>query len=212
MITFLLIASLLLHGISIFAIILLYTRQNRYKETERRIEKLQRELDEAMHSYLAEFKDQNEEISSLLSSLQKERSGGAVHNTDPIKQTAAVKKRRVNQSGATMYKQAEQNGPYVPPYMNVQDKLELTVNETQGESNADRKFEGNIGRGNGDSHASPRKNEVSEKASENRKPKVMMPWEKRAFEMKRNNYPVEAIAKELKKGKTEIELLLKFHS
>ena len=212
MITFLLIASLLLHGISLFAIILLYTRQNRYKETERRIERLQRELDEAMHSYLAEFKDQNEEISSLLSSLQKERGGKAVHNMDSVKQMEAVKESLVKPSGAARYTQAEQNGPYVPPYMNVQDKLELTVNETQGESNADREFEGNIGRGNGDSHASPKKNEVSEKASENRKTKVMMPWEKRAIEMKRNNYPVEAIAKELKKGKTEIELLLKFHS
>ena len=218
MMTFLLIVSMLLHGISIFAIILLYMRQNRYRETERRAEKLQRELDESMHAYLVAFKEQNEEISSLLSSAQKKSTGVPLQPPDPARQIAGARKSFAGPAAADIHLREPADGggkkPYTPPFMKVRDKLELTAAKDRQDLGKAGNSEAGLGREDKEDRALLKGMEheyAPEKPSARRKQRAMMPWEERAVEMNRNNYRIEEIAKELQKGKTEIELLLKFH-
>ena len=213
MMTFLLI-SVLLHGISIFAIILLYMRQNRYKEIERRAEKLQRELDESMHAYLVAFKEQNEEISSLLSSEQKKSAGMPLQTPDPARQIADARNSFARPAAADIHLRESGKKPYTPPFMNIRDKLELTAAENRRSPGAAGNSEAGLGKEDaGDRALLEGMGHVNspEKPSSRRKQRAVMPWEERAVEMSRNNYRIEEIAKELQKGKTEIELLLKFH-
>ena len=218
MMSFLLIVSMLLHGISIFAIILLYMRQNRYKETERRAEKLQRELDETMHAYLLAFKEQNEQISSLLSSEQKKSTGVPVRALDPARKTAGARNSFDRPVPADIQLREPAGGErqklYVPPFMNVRDMLELTAAENRLNPGAAGNAKAGIGKEDTEERAFLEGMETTyspDKPSARRKQRAKMAWEERAIEMNRNNYRIEEIAKELQKGKTEIELLLKFY-
>ncbi|MGG5252924.1 hypothetical protein ACQYAD_05450 [Neobacillus sp. SM06] len=60
MTTFLLLISLLLNGVAIFSIILLFTRQNRFLEVEKKQENMIKEMEELISSYLFEMKEENE--------------------------------------------------------------------------------------------------------------------------------------------------------
>lgn len=60
MTAFLLAISLLLNGIAIFLIIILYARQNRLHEVEKTQEKMAKDMEEMISSYLYEMKEENE--------------------------------------------------------------------------------------------------------------------------------------------------------
>lgn len=58
-ITFLLVISLLLNGIAIFSIIVLFTRQNRLVEVGKTQQKVKKEMEELISTYLVEMKAEN---------------------------------------------------------------------------------------------------------------------------------------------------------
>ncbi|SFA73695.1 MULTISPECIES: hypothetical protein [unclassified Bacillus (in: firmicutes)] len=69
---FLLVISLLLNGIAIFLIFILYARQNRLVQVEKKQETIIRELEDTMTSYLVEMKEENEKF---IEKLSKQRLG-----------------------------------------------------------------------------------------------------------------------------------------
>lgn len=62
MTTFLLLLSLILNAAAIFAIILLYLRQNRLVEAEKKQGKIISEIEEVFSSYLLELKEEHEKF------------------------------------------------------------------------------------------------------------------------------------------------------
>ena len=66
MTTFLLLLSLILNGAAIFEIILLYLRQNRLVEAEKKQERIINEIEEVFSAYLFELKEENDKFLELM--------------------------------------------------------------------------------------------------------------------------------------------------
>ncbi|GAE43682.1 hypothetical protein [Mesobacillus boroniphilus] len=76
MTTFLLLLSLILNGAAIFAIILLYLRQNRLVEAEKKQEKIIKEIEEVFSAYLFELKEENDKFLELMTKTRVEKQPG----------------------------------------------------------------------------------------------------------------------------------------
>lgn len=149
MTTFLWFASFVLHGISLFLIILLSLKWVKIKETEREQAELIREMETMMTTYLMQFKEENERF-------VKQITSSAVRQ----------KKRETPPS-------LREEQPSLP-IDDVVDRIELSTTTPKGEQSLDSL--------------------VSE-----------------ALKLQQQGKTIDEIAKALKRGKTEMELLLKFH-
>ncbi|MCG3083019.1 hypothetical protein JEG43_12430 [Anoxybacillus sp. LAT_35] len=149
MTTFLWFASFVLHGISLFLIILLSLKWVKIKETEREQAELIREMETMMTTYLMQFKEENERF-------VKQITSSAVRQ----------KKRETPPS-------LREEQPSLP-IDDVVDRIELSTTTPKGEQSLDSL--------------------VSE-----------------ALKLQQQGKTIDEIAKILKRGKTEMELLLKFH-
>ncbi len=149
MTTFLWFASFVLHGISLFLIILLSLKWVKIKETEREQAELIREMETMMTTYLMQFKEENERF-------VKQITSSAVRQ----------KKRETPPS-------LREEQPSLP-IDDVVDRIELSTTTPNGEESLDSL--------------------VSE-----------------ALKLQQQGKTIDEIAKILKRGKTEMELLLKFH-
>lgn len=149
MTTFLWMISFVLHGISLFLIILLSLKWIKIKETEKEQAELIREMEAMMTTYLMQFKEENERFIKQLTS-------------SPVRQ----KKKEAPPSF--------QDEQVLLPVEQVVDRIELST-------------------------TAPRKEQsVESLVSE-------------ALKLQQQGKTIEEIAKTLKRGKTEMELLLKFH-
>lgn len=196
MITFIIIGSVVLHGISLLAIIILYLRQNQYKQSEQTLYKMKVELEETIQAYLMEMKEENQAIVATLELLRDDEIG-ALNNLESdksiqkeIKRNTAPKPSLQTASNATS-KQSQHN-LYEPPYASVHDTVELTHSTVENPTQAISFSQA----------LSKQINKYKKNVSE----------EERAFQMREEGLSVEEIAKQLHKGKTEVDLLLKFHS
>ncbi|OOE01161.1 hypothetical protein BO219_11660 [Anoxybacillus kestanbolensis] len=149
MTTFLWFASFVLHGISLFLIILLSLKWVKIKETEREQAELIREMETMMTTYLMQFKEENERF-------VKQITSSAVRQ----------KKRETPPS-------LREEQPSLP-IDDVVDRIELSTTTPKGEQSLESL--------------------VSE-----------------ALKLQQQGKTIDEIAKALKRGKTEMELLLKFH-
>lgn len=149
MTTFLWFASFVLHGISLFLIILLSLKWVKIKETEREQAELIREMETMMTTYLMQFKEENERF-------VKQITSSAVRQ----------KKRETPPS-------LREEQPSLP-IDDVVDRIELSTTTPKGEQSLESL--------------------VSE-----------------AVKLQQQGKTIDEIAKILKRGKTEMELLLKFH-
>lgn len=149
MTTFLWFASFVLHGISLFLIILLSLKWVKIKETEREQAELIREMETMMTTYLMQFKEENERF---------------------VKQiTSSVVRQKKRETPPSL----REEQPSLP-IDDVVDRIELSTTTPKGEQSLDSL--------------------VSE-----------------ALKLQQQGKTIEEIAKTLKRGKTEMELLLKFH-
>ncbi|OLN22766.1 hypothetical protein BTO30_07500 [Domibacillus antri] len=73
MTTFLITISFLLHAVSLFALILLYQRQNNIKLTEQKMRQTALETEEMMTAFLMELKEENEHLLKQLSNKPPEQ-------------------------------------------------------------------------------------------------------------------------------------------
>jgi uncharacterized protein DUF6115 len=93
MTTFLLVISLLLNGIAIFSIIVLFTRQNRFLEVEKTQKKLKKEMEELISTYLVEMKAENEAFIDRFQQLKQtslSNSGQEKQPVSPVKDHQVV--------------------------------------------------------------------------------------------------------------------------
>jgi hypothetical protein len=194
MTTFLLVVSLLLNGVTIFAIIILFTRQNRLLEVEKRQETWIKDVEEIISSSLFEMKEENEafihrfqkissQTSTLISSKIPEEE---MKNVDEPFKTEMMKKtgNAIKQQAVKAYQES-----YKP---NSGNNGLLSGNNNKVE-----------------------KMIIPDATSEN-KPELTQEeiyrdlFINQVQILQKQGLSAEDIAKKLGKGRTEIELLLKF--
>jgi hypothetical protein len=193
---FLLTISLLLNGISIYFIFILYSRQNRLLEIEKTQDSFKKEIENEISAFLLEMKEENEEFINRFQQLQKappqkenltskitleQKSDLANGDTAQMDETNI---KNWEERTAKSFK-SEAVKVYQKTIANQGDNMSLEKEDMSLE-----KKQQPLGMDNEEIYRSLLLNQV----------KILL----------NQGHTIDEIAKKLNKGKTEIELLLKF--
>ncbi|GER65649.1 swarming motility protein SwrB [Weizmannia acidilactici] len=180
MVAFLLALSFLLNVLSIFAIILLYLRQNRTVQAEENYNKMVKEIEEIFAAYLLEMKEENDAF------IRKVKAARTADTGSP-RAEGSVK----------------QNEPPGADGKIAEVKSEAFVRAVAGRAYrkaAEPPLSENMEQEGQDDYLFPESPEEETSLFQ------------KVNELQKIGYNVEEIAQKLNIGRTEIELLLKFHS
>ncbi|WP_079508455.1 hypothetical protein [Mesobacillus jeotgali] len=185
MTTFLLLLSLILNAAAIFAIILLYLRQNRLVEAEKKQGKIISEIEEIFSSYLFELKEENDKFLELMANTDLRAKTSQVKSSDDavgthMDEEAGIKSQENRLGKGISYQAARQ------AYKKNSETAAIASVETK-----ETEMESILPEDPG-----PEARELS----------II----DQVVSMKTQGLTTEEIARKLDKGKTEIELLLKF--
>lgn len=154
--------------IGFYVIVLLYTKVSKFNDLEKKQQKLMAEMDDSIAAYLAELKEENERLITIIEKRQQSIHSNSKHSTTTID-------KEVNHKG-------KENGHFPKP------KIPLNVAMQSYQSYSKSTFENEV--------SMPMEVEMDERT--------------KAITMHEKGKSIEEIAKALGKGKTEVELLLKF--
>ncbi len=210
---FLLFISFVLNIIALLAIVLLYMRQNRLIQVEKKQGKMLEEMEDVISTYLLEMKEENE---IFIKKVEKIYKSGQSQKTENINIDRANKNNVMNeykhddetvdqdqQTSSVEYK--DEYSPKVLPSLN---RLNATKAYSQGFSNNINIKEESEKEA---TNLQKVQDNLDEKGTEHDTDKVEKdPFIRQVLFLKRKGLSDEQIAKALGKGKTEIELLLKF--
>lgn len=188
MTTFLLLLSLILNGAAIFAIILLYLRQNRLVEAEKKQGKIIKEIEEVFSAYLFELKEENDKFLELMTKTRvenqpgdKDMAGLEASDKEPEKDSDHIaQQKQPNRLGKGIAYHAARKA-YQQNHEPVSTDLHLAENDI-----------------------------IAVDSQENNVELKQLSFIDQVLNMKKQGLTIEEIARDLDKGKTEIELLLKF--
>ncbi|KAB7708076.1 hypothetical protein F9802_05025 [Bacillus aerolatus] len=181
MATLFILISFVLNAVSLFAIILLFTRQNRLYAVKRQQEKLVEDMEEMMAAYLLEMKEENEQF------IREFSAAGQMNSTYVREKMKTAQDEDASLSAARQPEEIQM--PISAPSMQrihaakvYQSAVSKSViKEMEGPEAADVPF-----------------------AEEDQPDHI--------FILQKQGLTVDEIAEKLKKGKTEVELALKFAS
>lgn len=174
--TFLVVISLLLHGVTIIALITLSLRVSKTKELELKQQKVAREIEDLFTTYLIEIKEENERMMNIL-----EKNGQNENSYEPNHE-----------------KKSSQKSPKVA--LNVSEDVNVNKNSEQQDAPV------------------LKQQQVDHKPIKEYKPPmpdevefIQPSLEARVFSLYDQGLSTEEIARKLDCGRTEVELMLKFH-
>ena len=195
MTTILIAVLFVLQLLSFYFIIILNTKLAKFKDLENKQERLMREMDDTISLYLAEMKDEN---NRLIQELQ------AVPIPEPeVKTTYAVQQVKKQQKEQDyQFSQTEQEKTVLAPTSHDSEPR-ILVSKNIAANAYSRQQQAGVTV----SSTSQTKDVMLQK--EEPKPETV---EQQIVQLAKQGKTAEEIAKQLQKGKTEIELLLKFHS
>jgi len=190
MTTILIAVLFFLQLLSFYFLIILNTKLAKFKDLEKKQERLMSEMDDTISVYLAEMKDENDRLIKELQNVSpSELAATSVQQTvsfETQKERASslAEVEAKNESPLSLDKDAR---IYVPKTIvaNAYSRQQQTTTTVV-------------------STPSPLKVEQKERVKE-------LTTEQQALSLAKQGKSAEEIAKQLQKGKTEIELLLKFH-
>ena len=199
--------SFILHFISLFAIVVLYLRQNRYVESEKEMKKMKTELEEVLQGYLLEMQEENKLMLVNMKSINKqsvklakseqkmEKKNSVATSEQEAISINNVTKVAASQAYDSALKNNQKSKEYIPPFEDVKDKIEVSIatNEKKSVSQKEKIKE---------DEKTPFATIIDEQVKVN----------EMAQKLAKEGYSIEEIAKKLHKGKTEVELMLKFYS
>lgn len=162
--TFLVIFSLMLHGITFMFLIYIYRQTQVSSADERQLQKTIREMEDLFQSYLLELKDENEKLIKLLNDKKQKnkRSFEEINN--------------------------------ISAETSIQEKSENHPHERTEENKDESRYD-------------PEKL-ITEDPVQYEQPS----YQSMALQLYNQGYSIEEIAQKLNKGKTEIELIVKFYT
>jgi len=195
--TIILIAVLfILQLLSFYFLIILNTKLAKFKDLEKKQERLMREMDDTISVYLAEMKDENDRLIQELQRVSKSET-----QTNAVKHEEQIERQKEQEQSPSLTKEESpvdgstklDNEPrfYVPK--------NIVANAYSRQQQTEAKTEAKV------VHSAQQPTNATKK--EEAKPLTI---EQQAVELAKQGKTAEEIAKQLQKGKTEIELLLKF--
>jgi hypothetical protein len=197
---FLLTISLLLNGISIYFIFILYSRQNRLLEVEKSQESFKKEIENEISAFLFEMKEENEEFIKRFQQLQKtplqseNPAANILHSEQKKDLPASPVSAPIDELNTKDWEVAAARSfkkQAVKVYQKtIADQEESPATEKETAKQADNQAEQHSDIDNEEIYRSLLVNQV----------KILL----------NQGFTIDDIAKKLNKGKTEIELLLKF--
>jgi hypothetical protein len=189
MTTFLLLLSLILNAAAIFAIILLYLRQNRLMEAEKKQQKIIKEIEEVFSAYLLELKEENDTFIEMV------KKTNSVYNSDasPYRQDGTADKDATSST--------EKENPNELPSRIGKGVSYHAARKAYQQSSEPVSVKEEV-----DAEALQDQPRIPVSESE----PVQLSFIDQVVKLKKQGLTIEEIARELDKGKTEIELLLKF--
>lgn len=195
MTTILIVVLFVLQLLSFYAIVILNTKLAKFQDLEKKQGHLMREMDDAISLYLAEMKDENNRLISELQAVPKSQQIVRVNPLEKVEQHRELESQRTIEKTSSI----EVNIPDFEVESRVFVPKNIAVNAYNRQQHASN---------NTANQGSPvaTLDAVSEVEQKERT------FEEQVVQLSKQGKGVEEIAKQLQKGKTEIELLLKFHS
>ncbi|MBS4189258.1 hypothetical protein KHA94_03360 [Bacillus sp. FJAT-49705] len=201
MTTFLILLSIFLNILALFAIIILFLRQNRILEVEKKQEKMFLEMEEVISAYLVQMKEDNEDFIKRLNKIDLQSTHSSLTeinksnkneeiNSDQNSLQTRIGKASVY-SAANAYKQNAKTSILRHEHENS-PLLDQTVELPSYEMNTNKEV-GKL---------------INNNSSNDFQEQSLL---SQIFHLKEQGHSEESIAKKLNKGKTEIALLLKFN-
>ena len=200
MVTALIIALFLIQLIMIFVMILLNSKISRFKDLELRQNQLIEEMDNTISVYLLEMKEENDRlIEELKSSKQSNNKSVPPSYTQTTLQKEATK----IQEKKDAIQPSNTSNPGDVPDM---DSPRVFV-PVQRAANAYTKQKANV-----IEEALDEQGELLVKTEEPKPVQKEETYEQKVVALYKEGKTVEEIAKKMQRGKTEIELFIKFHA
>lgn len=203
MITGIIIALFIIQLITIFVIILLNSKLSKFKDLEIRQNQLIREMDDAISLYLVEMKEENDRL--IMELQQTTGKMNAPQVTKPLSSVGVEappeQKTNMDQNEQVSLSTEEVSGleirPYIPKTMATNAYIKQKVQSAEEELQVE--LEPNKQR--------PIEQEVVTEVSQKE-----LTYEEQVISFHKAGMGIEEIAKALQRGKTEIELLIRFHA
>lgn len=193
--TIILIAVLfILQLLSFYFLIILNTKLAKFKDLEKKQERLMREMDDTISIYLADMKDENDRLIQELQRVSKSEIQNAVKQKEQEPPPSLTKEESTVDGSVSL-----DNEPRVYVPKNIVANAYSRQQQT-GAKNDANKTEAKVAQSAQQPTDATKKEEAKS-----------LTIEQQAVELAKQGKTAEEIAKQLQKGKTEIELLLKFH-
>ena len=180
LITFLLILSITLNMLAFFFIVLLYIRQNRFVHIEKQQRQVTEQMEEVISAFIAEVKEENDQF---IAKFQK------------IEEQQAKANQVEKQKGISYQMPSEKNRGNIPKALLNKQMVRAYQSTAKTKQQPEEKITENL------------LDVVEAAEAKEEKEKTLLD---QAVELQKQGKKLEEIAKILNKGKTEIELLLKF--
>lgn len=194
MTAFLLAISMLLNIVALLAIILLYMRQNKLMDTEKRQEKVLVEMEEVISSYLIQMKEENDDFISKFSKINEKSDPSVNEKSIPVhmdrkkdQDTAKADEKTMRAARVSIHqatKAYKQNSRVPEEKLIEKESLSSLLEEAESVKPID--------------------------SSQSYKEEIPPSINDQVLILNKKGMSAEDIAKKLGKGKTEVELLLKF--
>lgn len=210
MTTFLLLISLLLNGVAIFFIIILFTRQNRFSEVENKQEKMMKEMEEIISSYLYQMKEENEDFLLRFQQTNRKESGTAnpqKHteiNNSSRKQPEMIGRPADTKTGGELAGKTAGSIKKEAIKAYKKSSAEKQGRQSEFESSSQEPSSESIA---ASGHETESADSAAKSSSEEIYRDLLI---NQVLILQKQGLTIEEIARKLGKGKTEIELLLKF--
>ncbi|MFJ6207697.1 hypothetical protein [Lysinibacillus sp. NPDC092081] len=195
--TIILIAVLfILQLISFYFLIILNTKLAKFKDLEKKQERLMREMDDTISVYLADMKDENDRLIQELQRVSKSET-----QTNAVKQEEQIVRQKEQVQPPSLTKEESTvDGSISLDEQRIYVPKNIVANAYSRQQQTGAKAEAKV------VHSDQQATDATKK--QEAKPLTV---EQQAVELAKQGKTAEEIAKQLQKGKTEIELLLKFH-
>lgn len=207
MVIFFLILSLLFNILAFLAIVILYLRQSRFIQAEKKQEKMIQEMEEVISAYMIEMKEENEKFINRLQEISLNKETAFINRTSEMPtpnisdlHSDGTSKERSIRIGKVAPFQA------VKAYKKNMNNSDLSIEKSNSSPLTDGKQSGSQNASVDSENHFQDQNIKSEQKDD-----YLMSLLNEVFSLKKEGFSVEEIAKKLNKGKTEIELLLKFN-
>ena len=209
MVSIILIVLFICQLLSFFLIMILNSKLAKFKDLEARQEKIIREMDDAIGAYLMEMKEENNRLIEELTAAKQAHTVKA--DIQPVAEQQFETKQSMIQENIEdlLYAQEKPSTESTNEYIAQSTKQKPFVPIAFATNAYDKQKE------QSNTEVASVLAEFSEDDTdsfieENTSPELA-PFERKVVEMHQAGKTIEEIAKETQKGKTEIELLIKFH-